>query len=89
VFLCIECHAFINLDRMYRIDESIKYSFINTSDKPQMNTTATTGISDAGAAPVGTNYNVCQPTSTAPVVHYVPAEAGTNLYCLVDRGTCM
>jgi len=35
-----------------------KYSFIKTSDKPQMNTTATTGISDAGAAPVGTNYNV-------------------------------
>jgi len=30
-----------------------KYSFIKTSDKPQMNTTATTGISDAGAAPVG------------------------------------
>jgi len=21
VFLCIDCHAFINLDRMYRIDE--------------------------------------------------------------------
>jgi len=37
-----------------------KYSFIKTSDKPQMNTTATTGISDAGAAPVGTNYNVCR-----------------------------
>jgi len=35
-----------------------KYSFIKTSDKPQMNTTATTGISDPGAAPVGTNYNV-------------------------------
>jgi len=31
-----------------------------TSDIPQMNTTATTGISDAGAAPVGTNYNVCR-----------------------------
>jgi len=30
-----------------------KYSFIKTSDKSQMNTTATTGISDAGAAPVG------------------------------------
>jgi len=30
-----------------------KYSFIKTFDKPQMNTVATTGISDAGAAPVG------------------------------------
>jgi len=37
-----------------------KYSFIKTSDKPQMNTVATTGISDAGAVPVGTNYNVCR-----------------------------
>jgi len=70
-----------------------KHSFIKTSDKPQMNTTATTGISDAGAAPVGHQQQRlpigCQHTSTAPVVHYVPAEAGTNLYCLVDRGTCM
>jgi len=67
--------------------------FIKTSDKPQMNTTATTGISDAGAAPVGHQLQRlpigCQPISTAPMVHYVPAEAGTNLYCLVDRGTCM
>jgi len=64
-----------------------------TSDKLQMNTMATTGISDAGAAPVGHQLQHlalgCQPTSTAPVVHYVPAEAGTNLYCLVDRGMCM
>jgi len=64
-----------------------------TSDKPQMNTMATTGISDAGAAPVGHQLQClpigCQPTSTASVVHYVPAEADTNLYCLVDRGTCM
>jgi len=37
-----------------------KYLFIMTSEKPQMNTTATTGISDAGAAQVGTNYNVCR-----------------------------
>jgi len=38
-----------------------------------MNTTATTGISDAGAAPVGHQLQRlpigCQPTSTAPVVH--------------------
>jgi len=58
-----------------------------------MNTMATTGISDAGAAPVGHQLQRlpigCQPTSTTPVVHYVPAEAGTNLYCLVDRGMCM
>jgi len=57
-----------------------------------MNTTATdNGISDAGAAPVGHQLQRLpigyQPTSTAPVVHYVPAEVGTNLYCLVDRGT--
>jgi len=47
----------------------LKYSFIKTSDKPQMNTTATTvGISDAGAAPVGYQLQRlpigCQPTST-------------------------
>jgi len=65
-----------------------------TSDKPEMNTTATTGISDAGAAPVGHQLQNrlligCQSTSTAPVVHCVPAEAGTNLYFLVDKGTCM
>jgi len=58
-----------------------------------MNTTTATGISDAGAAPVGYQLQRlpigCQPTSTAPVVHYVPAEAGTNLYCLVGRGKCM
>jgi len=70
-----------------------KYSFFKTFDKPQINTTATTGISDAGAAPVGHQLQRlsigCQPTSTAPVAHYVPAKAGTNLYCLVDRGTYM
>jgi len=53
------------------------YSFIKTSDKPQMNTTASTGISDAGAAPVGHQLQclpiACQPTSTAPVVHCAPA----------------
>ena len=30
--------------------------------------------------------------NTAPVVHFTslpPAEAGTNLYCLVNRGTCV
>jgi len=52
-----------------------------------MNTTATTGISDVGAAPVGHQLQRlpigCQPTSTAPVVHYVPAEAGTNLYLYI------
>jgi len=31
-----------------------------------MNTTATTGISDAGAAPVGTNYNVCRWAASLP-----------------------
>jgi len=51
-----------------------------------MNIMATTGISDVGAAPVGHQLQRL-PTSTAPVVHYVPAEAGTNLYCLVVRGT--
>jgi len=42
-----------------------------------MNTTAKTGISDAGAAakpPIGHQLQRlpigCQPTSTAPVVHY-------------------
>jgi len=55
-------------------------SGIKISDKPQMNTTATTGISDAGAAPVGHQLQHlpigCQHTSTAPEVHYVPAKAG-------------
>jgi len=78
---------------MLLLNNKIKYSFIKTSDKPQINTTATTGISDAGAAPVGHQLQRlligCQLTSTTPVVHYVPAESGTNLYCLVDRGTCM
>jgi len=58
-----------------------------------MNTTATTGISGAGAGPVGHQLQRlligCQHTSTTPVVHYVPAKAGTNLYRLVDRGMCM
>jgi len=58
-----------------------------------MNTTATTGISDAGAAPVGYQLQRlpigCQPTCTAPVVYYDPAKAATNLYCLVDEETCM
>jgi len=59
----------------------------------QMNTTATTGISDAGAAPVGHQLQRlpigCEHTRTAPVVHYVPAKAGTTETNLVDRGTCM
>jgi len=51
-----------------------------------MNTTATTCISDAGAAPVGHQLQrlpiSCQPTSTAPVVHYVPAKSWYQLILL-------
>jgi len=57
-----------------------------------MNTSAITGTSDAGAAPVGHQLQRlpigCQPTSIVPVVHYVPAEAGTNLYYWTEARTC-
>jgi len=59
-----------------------------TSDKPKMKYNG-----NDRAAPVGHQLQRlpigCQPTSTAPMVHYVPAESGTNFYCLVDRGTCV
>jgi len=42
-----------NVDLFSRVNNENKYSFIKTSDKPQINTRAATGISDAGAAPVG------------------------------------
>jgi len=47
-----------------------------TSDKPQMNTTAITVISDAGAAPVGTNYNVCR---------YVASLLAPLLWCTMSQ----
>jgi len=49
-FICcfLSCFAFCaSLLNQHIANNNNKYSFIKTSDKPQMNTTATTGISDA------------------------------------------